>query len=49
MASKKYNLAELKLERAQWIDVPVEVVPANKRSVFAKRKMAVDITPQNLY
>ena len=43
MASKKYNLAELKLERAQWIDIPVEVVPANKRSVFAKRKMAVDM------
>lgn len=43
MASKKYNLAELKLKRAQWIDVPVEVVSANKRSVFAKRKMAVDM------
>lgn len=43
MASKKYNLAELKLSRAQWGDVPIEVVPADKRSVFAKRKKAVDM------
>ena len=43
MASKKYNLAELNLIREQWIDIPIEAIPNEKRAVFEKRKKAVNM------
>ena len=34
MASKKYNLAELKAARFTWNDIPAEALPENKREQF---------------
>jgi len=43
MASKKYNITELKKIRSQWVDIPVEAIPEEKRAVFEKRKKAVNM------
>jgi len=43
VASKKYNLSELKTERSTWSNIPVEALPENKREKFRQRKLAVDM------
>lgn len=43
MASKKFNLEELKAMRLMWPDIPLEAIPEEKREKFNSRKMAVDM------
>lgn len=43
MASRKYNLTQLKASRAQWQDIPIETIPASKREAFKNRKSAVNM------
>ena len=43
MASKKYNIYDLRIMRQQWHEVPVEVIPENSLDLYKKRKEAVDM------
>lgn len=43
MASKKYNIYELKNISAEWIDIPIEAIPEKKRAIFEKRKNAINM------
>lgn len=37
MASKKYNLDELKSARSTWSDIPMEALPEDKREKFRQK------------
>lgn len=41
MASKKYNLSDIKDMIGQWPDIPPEAIPENKREQFERRKKAI--------
>lgn len=43
MASKKYNIYDLRIMRQQWQEFPVEVIPENSLDLYKKRKEAVDM------
>ena len=43
MASKKYNINQLKLERLSWKSVLEDVLNEKQRNLYANRKKAVDL------
>lgn len=43
MATKKFDLAELKAIREEWTDIPLEAIPDQYRAIFKARKTAVDM------
>ena len=43
MATKKYDLAELRAIREEWTDIPLEAIPEQYRAIFKARKTAVDM------
>lgn len=43
MATKKFNLEELRLIRKEWIEIPLDAIPEKYKSTFKDRKTAVDM------
>ena len=43
MAAKKYNIHDLQSLRQQWQEIPIEAIPEKNRSLYQKRKEAVDM------
>lgn len=43
MATKKFNLEELRLIREEWIEIPLDAIPEKYKSTFKDRKTAVDM------
>lgn len=43
MASKKYDINELKMIRETWTDIPLEVIPEKNRDLYSRRKQAVNM------
>ena len=43
MATKKFDLAELRAIREEWTDIPLEAIPEQHRSLYNARKNAVDM------
>ena len=43
MASKKYNLEELREIRKEWQEIPIEAIPEKYQETYKARKKAVDM------
>ncbi len=43
MANKKYDLATLRADREEWIDIPKEIIDSNYQDIYVRRKMAIDM------